>query len=112
MKRANGMDEMERSIKLRSDAIGYRAAMLALVVWILYDLWNYYFNGGAKNILPTTLTSAVLLVQQFSMLSIKRRMIAGEEEYKEPNQIFRFVVLIVVALSLVLSVGAYLNFAA
>ncbi len=32
------MDEMDRNIQLRSESIGYRAAMFALIVWILYDL--------------------------------------------------------------------------
>ena len=103
------MDEMDRNIQLRSESIGYRAAMFALAIWILYDLWNYWFNGGVKNILPTTLTTIVLLVQQFSALNIKRKMIAGDEEYKEPNQLLRFVILILLTLSILLSAGAYLS---
>ena len=76
------MDEMEKSIRTRSEALGYKFAVLLL----------YLATGGARDMLPTLVLIAVLLAQGFSEESMKRRMVEGDDEYHEPNRTVRIVV--------------------
>ena len=102
------MDEMDRNIKLRSEELGFKVAVLALAIWTLYELWNKLFNGGDNNILPSAIMIVVLCVQRFSEMAMKRKMIAGDEEYKEPNKLLWIIILGVAILAIILSVGVYL----
>ena len=47
------MDEMERSIQLRSEERGYRAAVLALYAWALFHSWQTLFHGAEYHPLPS-----------------------------------------------------------
>ena len=86
------MDEMEKSIRTRSEALGYKFAVLLLATWTLVNLVLYLTTGGARDMLPTLVLIAVLLAQGFSEESMKRRMVEGDDEYHEPNRTVRIVV--------------------
>ncbi len=101
-------DEMDRSVRLRSESIGFKVLLLGLVVWALYDVWNYWFNSGERETLAMTLAMAGALTQQLSMRAIKQRMVAGDDEYKESNELFRIIVLSLCALAVIFSFGSYL----
>jgi hypothetical protein len=101
-------DEMDRNIRLRSESIGFKVVLSILAIWSLYELWNYWWGAGERNILPITLTTVGALTQQFSMRAIKQRMVVGDEEYKESNKLLRIIISAVVVLAILLSVGAYL----
>ena len=62
------MDEMEKSIRTRSEALGYKFAVLLLATWTLVNLVLYLATGGARDMLPTLVLIAVLLAQGFSCL--------------------------------------------
>ena len=47
-------------------------------------------------------------MQGFAQTAMKRNMIAGDEEYKEPNKACSGVILAVVTVIVVLAVGVYL----
>ena len=47
-------------------------------------------------------------VQGFSQLAIKQKMIAGDEEYKEPNKLLWTVIAAVIIVAIIASVGTYL----
>ena len=38
---------------------------------------------------------------------MKRKMVAGDEEYREPNRLLRTVIASVIAVVLILSIGTY-----
>ena len=41
-------------------------------------------------------------------MAMKRRMVAGDEEYREPNKLLRAAVAAIVVIVLFLSIGTYL----
>jgi len=102
------MDEMDRNIKFRSESLGFKAAVLCLAIWTLYESWQTLSNGGTHNILPMMVLMAALCVQGFSEMIMKRKMIAGDTEYKEPNKILWSAVAIFAIIAIVLSIGSYL----
>lgn len=104
------MDELDRSIRLRSEEVGFKAAILALAAASLWECWNKIFGSGAYNPLPVLALLAVLCVQGFAELAMKRQMIAGDDEYREPNKLVRRLLGLVVAAAVILSLGAGLLF--
>ena len=48
-----------------------------------------------------------MCVQSFSQLAMKRRMVAGDEEYREPNRLLRTVIMGGIAAAVVVSVGTF-----
>lgn len=102
------MDEMDRNIKLRAESLGYKATLICLAVWTLYESWQTFSNGGERNILPMMILLVAVCVQSFSEMAMKRKMISGDEEYKEPNKILRIVIATIVIVAIVISIGSYL----
>lgn len=102
------MDEMDRNIQLRSEGWGYRAGMLALGLWTLYNCWQTLRNGAPYNILPGLIVCLSVCVQGFTQMAMKRKMIAGDEEYREPNKLLWAIFGAVAAALAIVSVGTYL----
>ena len=102
------MDEMERSIQLHAEEWGYRTALLSLSAWALFNCWQALANGSEYSPLPALILCLVVCVQGFSQMAMRRRMVAGDEEYREPNKLLRTVVAAIVVIVLVLSIGTYL----
>jgi hypothetical protein len=101
-------DEMDRSVRLRSESIGFKVVLLGLAFWILYGMWNYWFNAGEQSVFPALLTTVGVCTQQLSMRAIKQKMVAGDDEYKESNVVLRIIIMSIVVVAIVLSIGAYL----
>jgi hypothetical protein len=101
-------DEMDISVRLRSESIGFKVVLLGLVLWILYDMWSYWFNAGEQSIFPALLTVVGVCTQQLSMRTIKHKMVSGDDEYKESNAVLRIIVMAIVVLAIIISIGAYL----
>lgn len=80
------MDEMDRNIQLRSKEWGYRTAY---------------------NPLPGLILCVAVCIQGFSQSVIKRRMIAGDEEYREPNRLLWGIIGAVIVAVAVASAGTY-----
>ncbi len=99
------MDEMDRNIQLRSEEWGYRSALLALAVWTLFNCCQTLINGAKYSPLPGFILCFAVCVQGFSQLAIKQKMIAGDEEYKEPNKLFWTVIAAVAIVAVIASVG-------
>lgn len=102
------MDEMERMIQLRAEELGYRTAMLALAVWTLVRSYQTLAYGTEHSPLPGLILCLGVCVQSLSQLAIRQKMIAGDEEYHEPNRLVRAVVMAVAAAAVVLSLGSWL----
>ena len=99
-------DEMDRSIRLRSEEIGFKIAVLALAAWTLFECWRKLTGNAAQNQLPVLILVGILCAQGFSELAMKRRMSAGDEEYKEPNQFLGGLCAALAVTAIVLTVGA------
>lgn len=57
--------------------------------------------------LPCLILLLSVSVQGFAQTAMKRNMIAGDEEYKEPNKLVQGVILAVVTVIVLLAVGVY-----
>lgn len=101
------MDEMDRDIQFRSEEWGYRVAMLALCAWGLFNCWQTFTSGARYNPLPCLILCLSVSVQSFSQIAIKQKMVAGDEEYKEPNKLVQTIIASVVVVVVILSIGTY-----
>ena len=101
------MDEMDRSIQLRSEEWGYKTALLALCAWTIYNTYQALVNGAELKMLPCLILCLSVCVQGFSQIAMKRKMIAGDDEYKEPNKLVQAIILAIVIVIVVLAVGVY-----
>ena len=101
------MDEMDRNIQLHSEEWGYRAALLSLSVWTLFNCWQTLLYDLAYSPVPSLILCLAVCVQGFSQMAMKRKMVAGDEEYREPNKLLRTVIATIVLVVLILSVGTY-----
>lgn len=102
------MDEMERNIQLRSEEIGYKTMLLAMAAWVLFNCWQSLANGTEYEPLPVLILCLATSVQFFSQTAIRQKMIAGDDEYREPNRLLQMILLTVIFLIILLSVGTYL----
>ena len=101
------MDEMDRNIQLHSEEWGYRAALLSLSAWTLWNCWQTLMYDLAYNPLPSLILCFAVSVQAFSQMAMKRKMVAGDEEYREPNKLLRTVITSIVVVVFLLSIGTY-----
>ena len=101
------MDEMDRNIQLHSEEWGYRAALLSLSAWTLFNCWQTLMYDFEYSPLPSLILCFAVCVQGFSQMAMKHKMVAGDEEYREPNKLLRTVIATIVAVVLVLSMGTY-----
>ena len=101
------MDEMDRNIQLHAEEWGYGAALLSLSAWTLFNCWQTLLYGLEYSPLPSLILCFAVCVQGFSQLAMKRKMIAGDEEYREPNKLLRTIIASIVAAVLIMSVGTY-----
>lgn len=108
LKRKNVMDEMDRSIQLRSEAIAYKAGILALSLWTIVASYQTLVSKADFQILPVLVLCFATSVQNFSRLAIKNKMIAGDDEYKEPNKFLRFLMLGLVLTALIIFLGTWI----
>ena len=46
------MDEMDRNIRLRSEELGFKAAVFVLAVWVLIECWRNFSGDGISNSIP------------------------------------------------------------
>lgn len=99
------VDEMDMNIKLRSEELGFKVAILVLTIWTLFECWKKFFNNADYNPLPSFILLTVLCAQMFSEMAMKRKMISGDEEYRESNKILWIVIVMIIIITIVLSVG-------
>ena len=101
------MDEMDRAIQLRSEEWGYKTALFGLCGWTVFNIYQSITKGIELEMLPCLILCLSISVQGFAQTAIKQNMIAGDEEYKEPNKLVQGVILAVVTVIVVLAVGVY-----
>jgi len=100
-------DEMGRNIQLRSEAWGYKTVLLALSIWTVFNICQSLKNGTELKMLPCLILCLSVCVQGFSQIAMKRKMIDGDEEYKEPNKLVQTIVAAIVVITVIIAVGAF-----
>jgi len=103
------LDEMDRSIQLRSEEIGYRVTLVILSAWTFYDCWQVLVNGAKSSPLPGLIICFAVGIQGLSQIAIKRKMVAGDEEYREPNKLIWTIVGVIALAAILLFVGTYFS---
>lgn len=101
------MDEMERNIKRQSESLGFKVTIFIMALWTLYESYRALSTGLRLNILPCLVVTAGCTVTGIYELLLKRRMIEGDEEYKEPNKALLVTVGIVALAAVICTLGAY-----
>ena len=101
------LDEMDRNIQLRSMERGYKVAMISLCAWTLFNSYQTLANETKYEPLPCLILCLAVCVQSFSQIALKQKMVAGDEEYKEPNKLAQTVIAAVVIVAVTLSIGTY-----
>lgn len=79
-----------------------------MAAWVLFNCWQSLANGTEYEPLPVLILCLATSVQFFSQTAIRQKMIAGDDEYKEPNRLLQMILLTVIFLIILLSVGTYL----
>ena len=102
------MDEMDRNIRLRSEEYGFKFVLLVLIIWTLYECYLSLSSSQPINSLPSLILIGELIVQGFSEMFMKRKMILDDETYKEPNKVVWSIILSIAIIAILLSVGSYL----
>lgn len=100
---------MDRHIQLRSERWGYRAAVFALMLWTFIHLVQIHTSDVRANGVPIMILAFVVGVQSFSQIIMKRKMIVGDEEYREPNRLLQVIIVGIVIAVLVTWVGFLLR---
>ena len=100
-------DEMDRSIQLRSEEWGYRAAMLALAVWTFYNCYQTLAHGAPYHPLPGLIFCLTASVQGFTQIALKQRMTSGDEEYRAPNRLLQTALMVVTLTAALLFLTTY-----
>lgn len=102
------MDEMEKNIRLRAESWGFRAAVLAMMIWSLFNILQSRIYGVQFSPFPSFVLCFMVFVQSCSQIFIKQKMIAGDEEYKEPNKFLRTILFSMVIVVLVMSIMVHI----
>lgn len=108
MKSVKNMDEMDRWVYLRSQALAYRAGTFTLGLWIVYKAYKTLSAGEAFDIIPVLILCLATSVQSFSWLFIRNKMVAGDDEYKESNKFLWAMVLVLVLAVALIGLGSAL----
>lgn len=106
------MDEMERAIRMRSESLGFKLTIVVLAAWTLVELVLYLAMGRGYDFAPGLVLIVVLLAQGFAEQPMKRRMVAGDEEYHEPSRLAQTVVAAVAVATVAFFVGFVALYAA
>ena len=102
------MDEMDRNIRLRSQEWGFKAMLIALIVWVLYNCWQTLTKGAPYQPVPTLIMCLGVSVQSFAHMGIKQKMVSGDEEYREPNRLLQSILAALFLSVLILALGTYI----
>lgn len=102
------MDEMEQNIVLHSMAWGYRAAAVLLSAWTLYQCWQTLVHDASYFPIPGLILCCSVSVQGFCQLALRQKMVAGDDEFREPNRFVRTVLVTALLTAALLAVSVWL----
>lgn len=105
MKKVSKMDEMDRNILLRSEGLGYKVAVMALSLWVIFSSYKSLVYNFKYNPIPVLILCLTISVQNFSRIYIKNKMVDGDEEYGRANKFMEIIALTLSILALIIFIG-------
>lgn len=102
------MDEMEKNIALKAHRNALIYVLLALAMWSFYESFKSYTQHTSINSIPSFLLGTTSLVQIFSQLVLQKRVIKGDDEYKEDNPLLKIIIIGAIISAIIVSIGAWL----
>lgn len=108
MKKLKKLDEMDLNIQLRSQALAYKTAVLTLSTWIIFNNYQVLANKDKFQIIPVLILCLISSIEYFSKVSIKQKMVSGDDEYIAPNKVLQFIVLCVAIVAIIMFIGTWL----
>lgn len=102
------MDEMEKNIALKAQRNALIYVLLALAVWSLYESFKAYTQHTSANSIPSFLLVTTSLVQIFSQLVLQKRVIKGDDEYKDDNPLLKIIIVGAIISAVIVSIGVWL----
>jgi membrane protein insertase Oxa1/YidC/SpoIIIJ len=110
MKKWSALDEMEKNVRMQSERLAYKTALLGLAGWSLFEtIMRQFFEWPTQNSIqqgmPHYIFIIVLCVQMFSEQRLKRKMTEGEPDFKQPDDPLMQLSLIFAITVVVLSIG-------
>ncbi|MBN7771797.1 hypothetical protein [Clostridium aminobutyricum] len=104
------MDEMEMSIALKAQRNALIYVLLALTIWSLYESFKVYTQHISFNSVPSFLLVTTSFVLILSQLVLQKRVVKGDDEYKDPTSILKIIVIGVIVAAIIISIGAWIVF--
>ena len=101
------LDEMGKSIQLHAQSVGYRLAVLLLAIWTLYESYIALTTGQRLYIVPSLVLTAVCAVEGIYESILKRKMIQGDDEYREPNKVLITILAVIAIAAIIVSIGSF-----
>lgn len=105
MKKVSKMDEMDRNILLRSEGLGYKVAVMALSLWVIFSSYKSLVYNFKYNPIPVLILCLTISVQNFSRIYIKNKMVDGDDEYGRANKFMEIIALALSILALIIFIG-------
>lgn len=105
------MDEMEKDIALKAQRIALIYALLALAIWSFYESFKVYTQQYTSlNLAPSFLLVTTSLVLIISQLVLQKRVVKGDDEYKDTTPIIKIIGVGIIVVAIIISIGAWIVF--
>ncbi|MDF2512531.1 MAG: hypothetical protein K0S04_2397 [Herbinix sp.] len=104
------MDEMERDIALKAQRNALIYVLVVLAILSFYESFKVYTQHISLNLVPSFLLVTTSFVLILSQLVLQKRVVKGDDEYKDTNPILKIIVVGVIVAAIVISIGAWIVF--
>lgn len=101
------MDEMEKSIALKSQRITLVYILIALILWSFYESYKVYVYHTPINLLPCFLLVSASWVLIISQAILKKQAVKDDEDYKKENPIWKFVLITILIVGIIAAIGSF-----
>ena len=102
------IDEMDRSILLRSQSLGYKTAVLVLSIWVLFNSYRTIAKDAKFEIVPVLILCLIITIANFSSIKIKNNMVSGDDEYSEPNKCLEALSIVAALTAIIIFMGSWI----
>ncbi len=102
------MDEMEKDIALKAQRNALIYVLLVLVTWSFYESFKVYTQHTPLNSAPSFLLVTTSLVLILSQLVLQKRVVKGDDEYKDTTPILKIIVVGIIVAAIIISIGAWI----
>ncbi|OPX87212.1 MAG: hypothetical protein A4E53_02590 [Pelotomaculum sp. PtaB.Bin104] len=104
------MDEMEKDIALKAQRNALIYVLLVLAIWSFYESFKVYTQHTSLNSVPSFLLVTTSFVLILSQLVLQKRVVKGDDEYKDTTPILKIIVVGVIVAAIIISIGAWIVF--